>query len=135
MNRVATAGAVVVIGLLCEAGPSLQTPAIDPALAAIKAEGLRGSQAPRLFHTLTDVIGPRLSGSPGHLTAARWAVERFTEWGLTGARLDPFPFGRGWTLEKLARAAARPRRAPQRDRRHQRHRSPRVRRGHSGLTP
>ena len=112
MNRVAAAGAVVVISLLCEAGPSLQTPAVDPTLAAIKAEGLRSPEAQRLFHTLTDAIGPRLSGSPGHLAAARWAVDRFNEWGLTGARLDPFPFGRGWTLEKLTAEMTTPRYMP-----------------------
>jgi carboxypeptidase Q len=106
------AAAVIVIGLLCQTGPSGQQPAGDPAIAAIRAEGLGRSQAPRLFHTLADVIGPRLSGSPGHLAAARWAVDRFKEWGLTNPRLDPFPFGRGWTLEKLTAEMTAPRYTP-----------------------
>jgi hypothetical protein len=47
-----------------QAGSSAQESA---GIAAIKSEGLLRSEAPRLFHTLTDVIGPRLSGSPGHV--------------------------------------------------------------------
>src|SRR5438309_10314855 len=70
-------------------------------IAAIKAEGLRGTEATVLFHTLTDTIGPRLTGSPAHLQAARWAVERLKAWGLDSPRLEPFQFGRGWSLEKL----------------------------------
>src|SRR5437868_5278160 len=68
-------------------------------IAAIKAEGLRGNEAPALFHELTDVIGPRLTGSPAHMEAARGAIERFKKWGLANPRLEPFEFGRGWSLE------------------------------------
>src|SRR5207344_2496210 len=49
-------------------------------IAAIKAEGLRSTDASVLFHTLTDTIGPRLTGSPAHEQAARWAVERLKAW-------------------------------------------------------
>jgi hypothetical protein len=73
---------------------------------------MQRSEAPRLFHTLTDVMGPRLSGSPGHLAAARWAVDQFKGWGLINARLEPFEFGRGWTLEKFAAEMATPRYMP-----------------------
>jgi hypothetical protein len=45
-------------------------------IGAIKAEGLNSTEATALFHTLTDAIGPRLTGSPAHVQAARWAVER-----------------------------------------------------------
>jgi hypothetical protein len=81
-------------------------------IAAIKAEGLRSSEAPVLFHTLTDVLGPRLTGSPAHLEAARWAMERFRQWGLENPRLEPFEFGRGWTLEKLTVEMTAPRYMP-----------------------
>src|SRR5258708_5586885 len=57
-------------------------------IAAIKAEGLRGTEATVLFHTLTDTIGPRLTGSPAHVQAARWAVERLKAWGLDNPRLE-----------------------------------------------
>ena len=35
-------------------------------IAAIKAEGMRSTEAAAIFHTLTDTIGPRLTGSPAH---------------------------------------------------------------------
>jgi hypothetical protein len=81
-------------------------------IAAIKAEGLRSSEAPVLFHTLTDLFGARLTGSPAHLEAARWAVERFTQWGLRNPHLEPFEFGRGWSLEKLTVEMTAPRYMP-----------------------
>jgi len=68
----------------------------------IKEEGLRRSQALDLYRTLTDELGPRLTGSPEHDAAAAWARDRFGEWGLAEPRLEPFEFGRGWTLEKLS---------------------------------
>jgi len=81
-------------------------------IAAIKAEGLRGTEATVLFHTLTDTIGPRLTGSPAHVQAARWAVERLKAWGLDNPRLEPFQFGRGWSLEKLTVEMTAPRYMP-----------------------
>ena len=81
-------------------------------IAAIKAEGLRGTEATVLFHTLTDTIGPRLTGSPAHVQAARWAVERLKAWGLDNPRLEPFQFGRGWSLEKLTLEMTAPRYMP-----------------------
>src|SRR5262249_11753494 len=85
----------------------------DPKMiAAIKAEGLRSAEAPVLFHTLTDVFGSRLTGSPAHLEAARWAVERFQKWGVAHAHLEPFEFGRGWSLEKLTVEMIAPRYMP-----------------------
>jgi carboxypeptidase Q len=79
---------------------------------AIKAEGMRGPAAAVLFHTLTDTIGPRLTGSPSHVQAARWAVERLKAWGLDNPRLESFRFGRGWSLEKLKVEMTAPRYMP-----------------------
>ena len=103
--------AVMVIGLL-QAGAAAQEP-IDAAMfSAIRAEGLDRSRASDLFYTLTDVLGPRLSGSPAYEEAARWAVDRFREWGLENPRLEAFEFGRGWTLEKLTVEMTAPRYMP-----------------------
>jgi carboxypeptidase Q len=78
----------------------------------IKEEGLERSQALDLYRTLTDELGPRLTGSPEHDAAAAWARDRFREWGLADARLEPFEFGRGWTLEKLSVEMTAPRYMP-----------------------
>ena len=61
---------------------------------------------------LTNVIGPRLTGSPAYKRAAEWSRARFEEWGLEAARLEPFSFGRGWTLEKLTLEMLEPRYQP-----------------------
>jgi hypothetical protein len=101
----------VVIAVL-QAGAAAQEPIDRTMVAAIKAEGLGRSEAEDLFHTLTDVLGPRLSGSPAYDKAARWALDRFREWGLANPRLEAFEFGRGWSLEKLMVEMIAPRYMP-----------------------
>ena len=81
-------------------------------LAIIRAEGLQHSSALALFHTLTDDIGARLTGSPSHVRAARWARDRFADWGLADAHLEPYEFGRGWQLEKISVEMTEPRYMP-----------------------
>jgi len=52
---------------------------------------------------LTDVHGPRLTGSPQAKAAGEWAVKRLGEWGLSNARLETWgPFGRGWSCTHFA---------------------------------
>lgn len=78
----------------------------------IKDEGLNRSRALELYHTLTDEIGGRLPGSPAYNRAAAWARDRFEEWGLSDPRLEPFEFGRGWSLEKISVEMTAPRYMP-----------------------
>ena len=72
----------------------------------------RGSRALALYRTLTDEIGARLTGSPAHMQAARWARDRFAEWGLANPHLEPFEFGRGWQLEHVSVEMTEPRYVP-----------------------
>jgi carboxypeptidase Q len=86
---------------------------VDLAMAGrIKEEGLQRSRAQELYLTLSDAIGARLTGSPAHARAALWASDRLTEWGLGNARLEPFQFGRGWSLEKISVEMTSPRYMP-----------------------
>jgi hypothetical protein len=78
----------------------------------IKEEGLQRSRAQDLYLTLSDAIGARLTGSPSHVQAARWARDRFAEWGLANPRLEPWRFGRGWSLEKISVEMTAPRYMP-----------------------
>jgi len=103
--------AIAVLAGLLQAGAAAQQ-SQEAMINAIKAEGLRRSEAPDLFHTLTDVLGPRLTGSPAHVEAARWAVERFRKWGLANPHTEAFEFGRGWSLEKLTIEMTAPRYMP-----------------------
>ena len=67
------------------------------AIYRIKTEAFQHSKVMDHAFYLTDVYGPRLTGSPGLKAAAEWAVKRFNEWGLANANLEVWgPFGRGW---------------------------------------
>jgi carboxypeptidase Q len=81
-------------------------------VARIRAEGLQRSNALTLYRTLTDEIGARLTGSPAHMQAARWARDKFTEWRLANPHLEPYEFGRGWQLEHVSVAMTEPRYMP-----------------------
>jgi carboxypeptidase Q len=109
---VGAAAAAAMMALAFHVRSSAQAPGDQATIAAIKTEATRRSQAPALFHTLTDVLGPRLSGAPAHVAAARWARDRFRDWRLTNPRLEPFEFGRGWTLEHLTVEMTAPRYMP-----------------------
>jgi hypothetical protein len=81
-------------------------------VARIRAEGLQRSRALELYRTLTDDIGARLTGSPAHMQAARWARDRVAEWGLANPHLEPYEFGRGWQLERVSVEMTEPRYVP-----------------------
>ena len=52
----------------------------------IRSEGLERSQVLAMFATLTDQIGPRLTGTPAHKQAAEWARDRLRAFGLATRR-------------------------------------------------
>ena len=90
----------------------LAVPAQDDALARIRQEGLERSKVFELFSTLTDQIGPRLAGTPAYKQSAEWARDRMREFGLTDPKLEAFPFGRGWVLDRLVVEMVEPRYMP-----------------------
>jgi len=91
-----------------------QTPAVsDEVISRIKAEGMEKSQVMATLSYLSDVIGPRLTGSPNLKRANEWTKDKMTEWGLQYAHLEPWgPFGRGWSLEKFSAQIVSPQNIP-----------------------
>jgi carboxypeptidase Q len=88
------------------------TPAPDP-VERIKDEGLNRSKLMETVEYLTDVIGPRLTGSPALRRANEWTRERLTQYGLANAHLEPWgPFGRGWTLKRFSAEVVSPQAFP-----------------------
>ena len=81
-------------------------------LAKIRAEEAANSQVEPVFDMFTINIGPRLTASPAHKRAAEWARDRLTSYGLQGARLEPWKFGRGWSMEKVTVEMIEPRYLP-----------------------
>src|SRR4051794_39583262 len=73
-------------------GPSVDR--MDPDMVyRVKYEGLQHSKVMELASYLTDVYGPRLTGSPEIKEAAEWAGKTMRDWGLANVHLEPFPFG------------------------------------------
>ena len=71
-------------------------------LAKIKDEGTKNSQIMQTLGYLSDVIGPRLTASPGMKRGNDWTRDTLAKWGLQNAHLEPWgPFGRGWTLKRF----------------------------------
>src|SRR5438874_9769370 len=75
----------------------------------IKDEGLNRSQVMETLSYLTDVYGPRLTGSPQAKAAGEWAKKKLSEWELVNVNLETWgPFGRGWSNERLTARAIGP---------------------------
>ena len=70
-------------------------------LAAIREEGLGGSQVMDHISWLSDVYGPRVTGTPAIEQARAWTMERLRAWGLSNVHEERFPFGHGWSLERF----------------------------------
>lgn len=87
------------VALLQAAGPEPIDHAVN---ARIRAEARERSQIMQTLHMLTDVYGPRLTGSPNHKAAAEWAVAEMQAWGFDTGRLEEWDFGHpGWLNERL----------------------------------
>ncbi len=60
----------------------------EDTIARIREEGMNHSQAMETLSYLTDVIGPRLTGSPNMKRANEWTRDKLTSWGLSNAHLE-----------------------------------------------
>src|SRR5881409_3573699 len=78
----------------------------------IKEEGLQRSKVMEIESYLTDVYGPRLTGSPNIKEAADWTQKTMKEWGLANVHLETWPFGRGWQNQRFVALAMTPRAYP-----------------------
>ncbi len=100
------------VPFLCAQESSSTKAPTDP-IARIRDEGLKRSQVMKTLSYLTDVIGPRLTGSPEMKRANEWTRDQLASWGLTNAQLEPWgPFGRGWSLKHFSAQLLSPRVMP-----------------------
>lgn len=85
--------------------PGAQQPAPDPndPVVRIRDEGMNRSQVMQTLSYLSDVIGPRLTASPGMKRANNWTRDSLEKWGMQNAHLESWgPFGRGWSLKRFS---------------------------------
>jgi carboxypeptidase Q len=102
----------VIIGLRLAADWPITEKLDLDAIYRIKEEGLQRSAVMETESYLTDVYGPRLTGSPNIKEAADWAEKTMKNWGLTNVHLETWPFGRGWQNRRFTANAVTPRAYP-----------------------
>lgn len=101
--RLALALALVLGAGTAPATPGAEEPVDLAMVTRIRDEAFNNSKVMDTLAHLTDVIGPRLTGSPQLREANEWTRGQLESWGLQGARLEKWgPFGRGWTFERAS---------------------------------
>src|SRR5690349_8730823 len=100
--------AISPVSLLAQQTPA-PTPDPNDPIQKIKDEGMNRSQVMQTLSYLSDVIGPRLTASPGMKRANEWTRDQLTKWGLQSAHLEAWgPFGRGWSLKRFSAQVTEP---------------------------
>lgn len=80
-----------------------QEPLNEAIFWRIRAEEAKNSQIMRTLHFLTDIYGPRLTGSPQLKAAGEWAIKQMTSWGFSNGHLEGWNFGHpGWNNLRLS---------------------------------
>lgn len=83
---------------------SAKSPALNPEIVAkIRKEAMENSQIMKTLHQLTDVYGPRLTGSPNLEAAGKWSMKQMKDWGYDKTTMEPWDFGSpGWANERAS---------------------------------
>ena len=98
MNRLVTLS--ILACLLVPAAVRAGEPVDRKIISAIRAEGFGNSQIMDNIFWMSEVHGPRLTGSPGLDDASEWCRDKLEEWGLKNAKIEEWgTFGRGWVLD------------------------------------
>lgn len=101
--------ALLALPLLALAVPATADSIPEAQVQKIVTEGTDNSQVMRTAEHLSDVIGPRMTNSPGMRKAEAWTQDKYREWGLTNVHKEGFDFGRGWWIERSSVRMVSPR--------------------------
>ena len=100
--------ALLLLGVILLPGLTFAQPQAPPKtdyellVDKMKEEGTKNSQVMQTLAYLSDVIGPRLTASPGMKRGNEWTRDQLTKFGLENAHLEAWgPFGRGWRLKRF----------------------------------
>ena len=78
-------------------------------MARLRDEEMNHSQVMATVSYLTDVIGPRLTGSVSQKHATVWTRDTLAGWGLANAHVETWgPFGKGWDLIRFSAQVTEP---------------------------
>jgi carboxypeptidase Q len=100
VRAIGMAGCVLALSALPASSQTVMERVDLSAVQKIRDEGLNRSKLDDLASYLTDVIGARLTNSPGSRKANEWAAETLRSWGLANVKVEPWDttFGRGWEI-------------------------------------
>src|SRR5262245_39726980 len=90
--------AVMCLGVAAQA----QSPVDLGTVSRIKQEALTLSRVMEHVGWMSDVYGPRVTGTPNFQRASEWAMKQLTEWGLANVHQERFAFGHGWRVERFS---------------------------------
>jgi hypothetical protein len=86
-----------------------QAPGLADVNAQLRAQETKDSQLMWWLHEVTDVYGPRLTGSPGLRAAQDFAVGQMVKWGFSHVHLEAWNFNHpGWQNWDLQANAVSP---------------------------
>ena len=95
--------AAVLLVLALLAPLAAQSRPDDDINARIRQEENSHSQIMQTLHVLSDVYGPRVTGSPSLKAAGEWAITQMQSWGFSNGHLEPWDFGHpGWVNERFS---------------------------------
>ncbi|MEO8042707.1 MAG: M20/M25/M40 family metallo-hydrolase, partial [Acidobacteriota bacterium] len=99
MNRTKTILALLLVHAILT--PMATFGQVADITAQIRKEGMENSKIMHTLHIFADLYGPRLTGSPNHVNAAKWAAEEMKRWGFDSTALEPWDFGHpGWVNDR-----------------------------------
>ena len=97
MNRIrCVAAGAALVAFLSRPAPGQELTVDTTGAGALIDQALTHSEVMQSLQHLSDVIGPRLTGSPAARAANDWTLERFKAYGLDG-HLEAWRFGGTWT--------------------------------------
>jgi carboxypeptidase Q len=106
MKRTRPAVAILTVVVFCLSYSFSQAPqdkADVQMVSRIWEEGTTNSQVMQTLSYLSDVIGPRIPGSPAMKKAYEFTTQKLRDWGLQNVAVEPCgEFGLGWSNEYIS---------------------------------
>jgi carboxypeptidase Q len=109
-----TVRAAFALALCVSSALFAQTEKVDQAaMQKIRDEGFNRSKIMETASWLTDVYGPRLTGSPNTKKAGDWTIQAMKSWGISNPHYEQWPnFGHGWQVEGFTAQVTAPQAYP-----------------------
>jgi len=93
----------IAVGFLIALPAVAQAPGLSDVNSQLRMQETTDSKLMWWLHEVTDVYGPRLTGSPGLRAAQNFAVDQMKKWGFTNVHLEAWNFNhpgwQNWELE------------------------------------